>query len=113
MTILRLFSVLIGAALLFAPAANADPYEFVAELDARGVYYADITTVIDDGKLACHQLRGGARILDMMDDIVDGGYTGIESGILIRTAVKWMCPDQQDVVDAFTREAIAAQQRES
>lgn len=108
--ILRLCSAVAGAAVLFAPTANADQYEFVAELDARGVYYSDVLQVMEDGKLACHQLRGGAKILDMMQDIVDGGYTAIESGILIRTAVKWMCPDQQDVVDAFTREALEDQE---
>ena len=48
--------------LIDAAPAHADHYDFVADLDNNGVFYASITDVIDQGKLACRLMRSGAGV---------------------------------------------------
>jgi hypothetical protein len=88
-----------------APPAQADQYDFVSELDSRGVYYSSISDMIDIGKLTCGSLRQGTGPLNVGDHITRLGYSGFEAGIIIVAAARNMCPDQMPTVLAAGRSA--------
>jgi len=51
----------VGALGIAAP-ANADQYDFISVLDNNGVYYYNISEMIDLGKAACRTVRTGGTI---------------------------------------------------
>lgn len=81
--------------------AHADQYDFVADLDNKGVYYSSMTGVIDAGKLTCRLLRTGAGVPPTMGFLARAGYATYESATIIVAAVNDMCPDAQTVVQDF------------
>ena len=48
---------------LMAGTANADQYDFIADLDNSGVYDGSIVDMTDIGKELCHELRHGVYVL--------------------------------------------------
>ena len=103
----RLFATcglaLIG--LIAAAPADADQYDFVADLDRNGVFYSSILDVIDQGKLACRLMRSGAGVPAALNFVARGGYSDYETGIIVAAASLNMCPDTQPVVRAFLHPA--------
>lgn len=91
--------------LIAAAPAHADQYDFVADLDNNGVFYASITDVIDQGKLACRLMRSGAGVPAALNFVARGGYSDYETGIIVAAASLNMCPDTQPVVRAFLHPA--------
>ncbi|MDH6194442.1 hypothetical protein M2272_001071 [Mycobacterium frederiksbergense] len=87
--------------LALAAPAHADQYDFVAQLDNRGVYYASITDVIDAGKMACRMLRGGTGVPAALDYVASDGYTRYETVIVVVAAAQNMCPDVMPVLTAY------------
>ncbi|WP_236737392.1 DUF732 domain-containing protein [Mycolicibacterium llatzerense] len=81
--------------------AHADQYDFVSDLDNKGVYYSSITGVIDAGKLTCHLLRTGSGVPATMGFLARAGYTTYESAAIVVAAVNDMCPDAQPAVQDF------------
>ena len=49
----------LGAVALSGP-AQADPYDFISQLDNSGVSYRSMIDMIDIRKQLCHDLRNGA-----------------------------------------------------
>lgn len=86
----------LGAAVVLAAApARADQVDYVSYLDDNGVAYRDVSGVIALAKgNVCHPLRSGAGIDSVIGDIVDHGYSGVETAFIIIGAIEYMCPDQ-------------------
>lgn len=91
--------------LIAAAPAHADQYDSFADLDNNGVFYASITDVIDQGKLACRLMRSGAGVPAALNFVARGGYSDYETGIIVAAASLNMCPDTQPVVRAFLHPA--------
>jgi hypothetical protein len=85
---------------LAAP-ARADQYDYVAQLDDRGVYYSSISDVIDTGKMACRLLRSGAGVPAAMNFVARDGYASYETAIIVVAATQNMCPDAMPVLNAY------------
>ena len=81
--------------------AHADQYDFVSDLDNKGVYYSSITGVVDAGKLTCRLLRSGGGVPATMAFLARAGYATYESATIVVAAVNDMCPDAQPVVQDF------------
>ena len=91
----------VAASLALAAPARADQYEYVSVLDNEGVYYSSITDVIDQGKMACRLLRGGAGVPAALNSVTGGGYAPYESAIIVAAAARNMCPDVMPAIEAF------------
>ena len=104
-TVVKSASVVWGlavvASLALAAPARADQYEYVSVLDNEGVYYSSISDVIDQGKMACRLLRGGAGVPAALNSVTGGGYAPYESAIIVTAAARNMCPDVMPVIEAF------------
>lgn len=87
-------------AIAAAPAANADEYDFVSDLDGKGIYYSSISTMIDIGKLTCSRLRAGSPQTAGAPASA-AGYSGNEVGIIVVAATNNMCPDQWSTLNAW------------
>lgn len=106
--LLKLTAMASAAGLLYAPAARADQYDYVSELDARGIYYDSMSEVIDMGKLACAHLRAGWPVTvsdanggtSVGTPIVEAGYAPLEAAIITIAAARHMCPDQLPTLKA-------------
>jgi hypothetical protein len=85
---------------LAAP-ARADQYDYVGQLDDRGVYYASISDVIDTGKMTCRLLRSGAGVTAAMNFVARDGYASYETAIVVVAAAQNMCPDVMPVLNAY------------
>ena len=83
-----------------APAAHADQYDFVHDLDDKGIYYSSISDMIDIGKMTCSQLRAGSPQSAGTPASL-AGYSGNEIGIIVVAATNNMCPDQWPTLRAF------------
>lgn len=90
--------------------AHADQYDFVSDLDNKGVYYSSLTGVIDAGKLTCRLLRSGAGVPATMGFLARSGYATYESATIVVAAVNDMCPDAQPVVQDFLNHRAAGRQ---
>ena len=83
-----------ASALLAAPLAHADQYDFIADLDAQGVPYSNITRMIEIGKAVCHDLRAGTHPVTEKENLVQTfGVTNMEAAITVASAIVHMCPD--------------------
>ncbi|MBB5167230.1 DUF732 domain-containing protein [Mycobacterium sp. AZCC_0083] len=110
----RLLAIPVGiaaCAIALAPAAQADQYDFISDLDANGIYYSDISTMIDLGKITCSQIRSGMPITVEQRDrlgapvsvggpLKNAGYSNKEQEYITVAAVKNMCPDQMPTLRA-------------
>lgn len=96
-------AISVGAVVPMALAApaRADQYDFVAQLDDRGVYYSSISDVIDTGKMTCRLLRGGAGVPAAMNFVARDGYASYETAIIVVAAAQNMCPDVMPVLNAY------------
>jgi hypothetical protein len=111
---IRLLSVLavlgasLGAAIIHAPDATADQYDFIAQLDAQGIFYNDITGAINDGKIVCSELRGHEPVAQIVTQAQnEAGFPGKSAAMFVIDAVNTMCPDVipwlQDQANAASR----------
>ena len=91
----------VAASLALAAPARADQYDYVSVLDNEGVYYSSITDVIDQGKMTCRLLRGGAGVPAALNSVTGSGYAPYESAIIVTAAARNMCPDVMPVIEAF------------
>ena len=83
-----------SAAIVGRPHANADQYAFISQLDAEGVYYRNINTMIDGGKIVCSMLRDQDSIGAVMSDIMtDGKFNALNAARILVAAAAVMCPD--------------------
>ncbi|MGV0814914.1 DUF732 domain-containing protein [Mycolicibacterium boenickei] len=95
-------AVLAGtSAMMLAAPAHADQYDFVAQIDSEGVYYSSIIDVIDQGKMACRLLRGGAGVPAALNYVARGGYADYETAIIVVAAAQNMCPDVMPILAAY------------
>jgi hypothetical protein len=96
-------AIAVGAVIPMALAApaGADQYDFVGQLDDRGVYYSSISDVIDTGKMTCRLLRSGAGVPAAMNFVARNGYASYETAIVVVAAAQYMCPDVLPVLDAY------------
>ncbi|OBB22010.1 hypothetical protein A5792_08295 [Mycolicibacterium peregrinum] len=95
-------AVITGApAMMLAVLARADQYDFVAQIDSRGVYYASISDVIDDGKMACRMLRGGASVPAALNYVAGDGFAEYEAVVIVVAAAQNMCPDVMPTLAAY------------
>jgi hypothetical protein len=84
-----------AAALITAPTASADQWDYVSYLDNNGVVYPNVLDVINTGKHACHHMRNGADVGAVMETMgVELGYNISEQAFIIIGAATNMCPDQ-------------------
>ena len=94
---IRFLLGLAGAGAVIAAAtapAHADQYDFVGQLDAQGIYYRDITGVINDGKLVCSELRGSGTAPQVIGQLQsEGGFPGQSAAMVLYDAAQTMCPD--------------------
>jgi hypothetical protein len=82
------------AAIVGAPHAKADQYDFISTLDSEGVYYRDINGMINDGKMICGWLRGEQPIGQIMHNVVtEGGFDANDAARVVLAAAQDMCPD--------------------
>jgi hypothetical protein len=86
------------AALALAAPAQADQYDFISDLDNNGVYYSDVTDVIDLGKQLCKVGRSAptseALLAGMGTMLRRSGFTSpAEIEIVVSSAANNMCPD--------------------
>ena len=89
------------SALMLAVPAQADQYDFVAQIDSRGVYYSSISGVIDDGKMACRMLRGGASVPAVLNYVAGDGFAEYEAVVLVVAAAQNMCLDVMPTLTAY------------
>jgi hypothetical protein len=90
------------------PHAKADQYDYINQLDAHGVYYNSISSMIDDGKIICAALRSQEPLPQILHDVVTkGGFSQTDSMFVVGLAVKTMCPDTLDYVQNNESKAIA------
>lgn len=90
-----------AAAMALAAPAQADQYDFVAQIDSRGVYYSSIIGVIDDGKMACRMLRGGAGVPTALNYVAGDGFAEYEAVVIVVAAAQNMCPDVMPILAAY------------
>jgi hypothetical protein len=93
--------VMVMAATLLAPTARADQWDYVSQLDNHGVSYASILNVIETGKSACHHLRNGVGVDNVIGGVETLGYGGYEASVIVSAAVHEMCPDRLAAYDAW------------
>jgi hypothetical protein len=106
-------AALLVAGVALAPAASADQYDFVLELDNNGVVYTDIMAIMEAGKQVC---RAGRAIPDPVTAVrtmgsqlaAAGVRSQAELGIAIPAAANSMCPDIWPVI----RKAIDTSKQE-
>lgn len=90
-----------ASAMMLAVPAQADQYDFVAQIDSRGVYYSSISGVIDDGKMACRMLRGGASVPAALNYVAGDGFAEYEAVVIVVAAAQNMCPDVMPILAAY------------
>lgn len=97
---IRLLSILatlgagLSAAIIHAPAATADQQDLIAQLDKQGIYYRDVTGVINDGKIICSELRGHEPVGQIINQAqTEAGFPGTAAADFVNDAVNTMCPD--------------------
>lgn len=97
---------LAAAATIHPAVAHADQYDFISSLDSQGVYYRDMTGVINDGKTICGWLRSEQRSLKEIFDAVvkEGGFDANSAGIVIVAAARTMCPDALPYLEQQTQD---------
>jgi hypothetical protein len=100
-----LLGIAAAAAVITAPAAQADPDPagYIAVLDSKGVQYPSTGKAIDLGMAVCSDLRQGAGLVSEGQDIVTaskGAVTPHDAGFIIGAAAATLCPDQNDRVQA-------------
>lgn len=94
--------VITGAsALMLAVPAQADQYDYVAQIDSRGVYYSSIIGVIDDGKMVCRMLRGSGSVPAALNYVAGDGFADYEAVIIAVAAAQNMCPDVMPILAAY------------
>ncbi|OBB77132.1 DUF732 domain-containing protein [Mycobacterium sp. 852014-52144_SCH5372336] len=91
-----------GAVALSSP-ARADQYDFIAQLDNRGVYYSSMLDMIDIGKELCHELRFGVPPPAVLGKLQRTGFAPAESAIVLLSAVNTMCLDAKPAVVEWAR----------
>ena len=93
-TSLAALAALLAVAIGSPAQASADQFDYVADLDANGIYYTSITEVIDLGKEVCMRVRNGfGPILAMMMIYGEGFNSAQEQGVILTSAANNMCPD--------------------
>ena len=104
----------VTVAVVCAPGAHADQWDFISEIDNRGVYYSDISEMIDTGKLVCATVRKGSNVaaVNAVGRYLTGdrNFSGTEAGIIVMSAAQNMCPDITPFLQAYGQSA--AQQRQ-
>ncbi|WP_197497387.1 DUF732 domain-containing protein [Mycobacterium sp. 852013-51886_SCH5428379] len=88
----------ITAAVVFAAPAEADQWDFVNGLDEQGIYYEDISEIIDVGKRICSNLRQQISPQYAGSPAVSAGYVAKETVIITYAAAHFMCPDQLQTI---------------
>lgn len=97
-----MFKVFASAALLVAGLASAAPaqadqWDFISNLDSRGVYYTDIFEMINTGKKICATIRNNPTksSLDALFLSLTRveGFAPTEGAIIVTAAARHMCPD--------------------
>jgi hypothetical protein len=95
------FTAMVLLGLVVAPPASADQWTYVSQLDNHGVSYPNILNVIETGKTACHYMRGGTNVDQVISGVETLGYNGFEASVIVSAAVHEMCPDRQAAYDAW------------
>lgn len=90
----------LAGAIIAAPTANADQYDFIGQLDSAGVTYTNLTDMITVGKDVCHELRIGDSPAHVLSDLAPGGWSAQERGIIVSAAAHTMCPDTLPAINA-------------
>ena len=93
-------------AVLTAPTANADKFDFISDLDNNGVYYSSITDTIDVGKIMCKIMRVEQTPVSVgaaANYGVSQGFARWESATMVVSAATNMCQDALPLIDAFAR----------
>lgn len=90
-------------AVAFAAPAQADEYDFIAQLDGMGVYYTSLLDMIDIGKELCHELRFGVAPPAVLGKLQRTGFAPAEAAIVLLAAVDTMCLDAKPAVVEWAR----------
>lgn len=98
-----------AAAVVLAPPASADKFDFINELDNQGITYDSISDMIDTGKAICHAIRDGDSLGAVNSALArKGWYSSQERGIIIVAAANHMCPDIWPALRAQVRQPEGA-----
>lgn len=89
------------AAVAFSPPARGDHFDFIVQLDSKGVSYPSIIEMIGIGKQLCHDLRTGTGPPRVLDKLRNTGFAPAESTIVLMSAVYHMCDDARTAVVAW------------
>lgn len=83
-----------AGAVIYAPAASADPGTFLEELHINNVWLPgkNAGEVIDAGYGVCTDLRGGVSVLDEMSR-VEQFYQFPQGTLFVSAATTHLCPD--------------------
>jgi hypothetical protein len=102
----------LAVGLMASPFAHADEYDFISDIDGRGVYYDDMLDMMDTGKLACATLRRGGNTQAVVGItrylMNEKGFSAQESVIIVTSAAKHMCPDTLALLRTATAGAAPA-----
>ena len=106
---LAMSGISVVAALGIAAPANADQYDFISVLDNNGVYYYNISEMIDLGKAACRTVRTGGTI-GSVDSAINlltrAGFNAVmDRAIIMTAAANTMCPDIWPALNAHNQAA--------
>lgn len=101
----------LAAAIALAPAAQADPSGFLADLGEHGIAISDLNQMVSLGNITCNQIRSGVPLttqqaaargadISVGGPVEQAGYTVTETETITVVAVKDLCPDQWATLQA-------------
>jgi hypothetical protein len=107
--VVRLAVAATAIAVLAAAPAHADQYDFISDLDSQGVYYRDITGMMELGKKTCYNLRTGTPLGGILGYLVQQeGFAKYEAAMIVGSAASNMCPDTIPYLEAQLNSPLPA-----
>ena len=98
LTVVAILAVLLAQ----SPLARADlADDYLGELQRGGVDISQPVELIKLGKGACSELQEGSDMVAVLNTIERDGFTGPNTGIIVRAAAHTFCPDQLSKVEGF------------
>jgi ABC-type glycerol-3-phosphate transport system substrate-binding protein len=88
-----------------APAPQTPEDAFKADITQKIPLNLDLAVSVQNGRMICTNLSKGQAVLTQGQALVAStpGFTYTYAGIMVFDAVKFFCPQNQPIVDAFQR----------
>ena len=101
-----LLAVAVIASIVTAAPAQADAMGFLSEIDGMGLPDPTGTSMVQLGAAICHDVRGGASVLELLWAMSGSPFTGYQQGQIVFAATDQLCFDQQARVLAEARQFL-------